>query len=101
VEGDAARHAMETFMEKLVPGRQADIRPGSDKEYAATTVMRIPLAEAACKIRSGGPNDDEEDLTWPAWAGVLPLARTPLAPQQDKACTVDAPAYVLEWQKSA
>jgi hypothetical protein len=40
-----------------------EIRPGSDKEYAATTVLRISLAEAACKVRSGGPNDDEEDLS--------------------------------------
>jgi nitroimidazol reductase NimA-like FMN-containing flavoprotein (pyridoxamine 5'-phosphate oxidase superfamily) len=62
VDGDAARHAMEAFMEKLArpPG---EIRPGSDKEYAATTVLRISLAEAACKVRSGGPNDDEEDLS--------------------------------------
>ncbi|MRW90894.1 pyridoxamine 5'-phosphate oxidase family protein [Duganella sp. FT80W] len=97
VEGDDARHAMEAFMEKLAPGRQAEIRPGSDKEYAATTVMRIPLTEAACKIRSGGPNDDEEDLSWPAWAGVLPWARTPIAPQADPACTLPAPAYVRDW----
>lgn len=99
VEGDAARHAMEAFMDKLVPGRQADVRPGSDKEYAATTVMRIPLAEAACKVRSGGPKDDEEDLNWPAWAGVLPWTRTPQAPQPDAACTIAAPAYVRDWHE--
>jgi len=97
VEGDAARHALEAFMDKLAPGRQAEIRPGSDKEYAATTVLRIPLAEAACKIRSGGPEDDEEDLNWPAWAGVLPWARTALPPQPDAACTRPAPDYVTQW----
>jgi nitroimidazol reductase NimA-like FMN-containing flavoprotein (pyridoxamine 5'-phosphate oxidase superfamily) len=99
VEGQAARHAMETFMEKLVPGRQADVRPGSDKEYAASTVMRIPLDEAACKVRSGAPNDDEEDLSWPAWAGVLPWARTPMPPQRDKDCTVATPPYVIAWAR--
>jgi nitroimidazol reductase NimA-like FMN-containing flavoprotein (pyridoxamine 5'-phosphate oxidase superfamily) len=99
VEGDAARHALEAFMEKLAPGRQAEIRPGSDKEYAATTVLRIPLAEAACKVRAGGPEDDEADLSWPAWAGVLPWARTPLAPQPDPACTIAAPSYVCGWQQ--
>jgi nitroimidazol reductase NimA-like FMN-containing flavoprotein (pyridoxamine 5'-phosphate oxidase superfamily) len=99
VEGDAARHALEAFMEKLAPGRQAEIRPGSDKEYAATTVLRIPLAEAACKVRAGGPEDDEADLNWPAWAGVLPWARTPLAPQPDPACTIAAPSYVCGWQQ--
>jgi nitroimidazol reductase NimA-like FMN-containing flavoprotein (pyridoxamine 5'-phosphate oxidase superfamily) len=99
VEGQAARHAMETFMEKLVPGRQADVRPGSDKEYAATTVLRIPLDEAACKVRAGAPNDDEEDLSWPVWAGVLPWARTPMTPQRDSGCTLEAPPYVVAWAR--
>jgi nitroimidazol reductase NimA-like FMN-containing flavoprotein (pyridoxamine 5'-phosphate oxidase superfamily) len=98
VGGDAARHAMEAFMEKLVPGRQADVRAGSDKEYAATTVMRIPLAEAVCKVRTGAPNDDEEDLGWPAWAGVLPFARVPQAPVRHPDCTIEAPDYVRRWQ---
>jgi nitroimidazol reductase NimA-like FMN-containing flavoprotein (pyridoxamine 5'-phosphate oxidase superfamily) len=96
VEGAAARHAMEVFMEKLVPGRQAEIRPGSDKEYAATTVLRISLAEAACKMRSGGPDDDEEDLSWPAWAGVLPFVRATLPPQTSDDCTLPTPDYVVQ-----
>jgi nitroimidazol reductase NimA-like FMN-containing flavoprotein (pyridoxamine 5'-phosphate oxidase superfamily) len=99
VEGADARHAMEVFMDKLLPGRQADIRPGSDKEYAATTVMRIPLTEAACKVRTGPPNDDEEDLSWPAWAGVLPFSQARLAPVADPACVLEAPDYVRRWQQ--
>jgi nitroimidazol reductase NimA-like FMN-containing flavoprotein (pyridoxamine 5'-phosphate oxidase superfamily) len=100
VTDEAERHrTMEAFMEKLAPGRQAEVRPGSDKEYAATTIMRIALDEAACKVRSGGPTDDEEDLSWPAWAGVLPFARVPMKPVTDPACTIDAPAYVIGWQK--
>lgn len=94
----ARRAAMEAFMEKLAPGRQAEVRAGSDKEYAATTILRIALDEAACKMRSGGPNDDAEDMAWPVWAGVLPLARVRLAPQPDAACSVAAPAYVSQWQ---
>ncbi|MBA5637313.1 pyridoxamine 5'-phosphate oxidase family protein [Duganella sp. LX20W] len=99
VEDDAGKHAaLEALMDKLAPGRQAEIRPGNDKEYAATTVLRISLAEAACKVRAGGPNDDEEDLGWPAWAGVLPFARARTTPVADPACTVAAPAYVRDWQ---
>lgn len=94
------RASLERFMEKLAAGRQAEIRPGNDKEYAATTVLRISLAEAACKLREGGPNDDDEDLAWPAWAGVLPFARTRLAPVADEQCSVAAPAYVLEWESA-
>lgn len=93
----ARRQAMEDFMEKLLPGRQAEVRPGSDKEYAATTVLRIALDEAACKVRSGGPKDDAEDMDWPVWAGVLPITRARLAPVSDAACTVAAPAYVRGW----
>lgn len=91
------RRAMELFMEKLIPGRQAEVRPGNDKEYAATTIMRIPLDEAACKVRSGGPNDDEEDMAWPVWAGVLPFARTPTAPQRHDQSDIPVPVYVHTW----
>lgn len=98
VNDEVERHrSLEAFMEKLAPGRQAEVRPGNDKEYAATTVMRIALDEAACKVRSGGPNDDEEDLQWPVWAGVLPWARTPLAPVRDIGCDIEAPPYVQQW----
>ena len=99
VDEDGKRAAMEAFMESLLPGRQADVRPGNDKEYAATTVLRIALTEAACKIRSGGPNDDEEDMDWPAWAGVLPLEQVHFEPVPDPASTATTPAYVRDWTK--
>ena len=99
VKDETARHAMEAFMEKLAPGRQATIRPGSDKEYAATTVMRIALDEAACKMRKGGPNDDEEDMHWPVWAGELPFAVARRAPIVHPACAVEAPEFIQRWQR--
>ena len=72
-------------------------RRGNDKEFAATTVMRISLAEAACKLRTGGPNDDAEDMGVAAWAGVLPLVQQRGMPVVDPLCTVPAPAYVQQW----
>ena len=96
----AKRQALEDFMEHLAPGRQAQVRPGNDKEYAATTVLRIPLAEAVCKVRSGPPTDDEEDMDIAAWAGVLPLAQARGTPVPDAHCAVAAPAYVKEWPTS-
>jgi nitroimidazol reductase NimA-like FMN-containing flavoprotein (pyridoxamine 5'-phosphate oxidase superfamily) len=93
----AKRAAMAAFMDKLAPGRQAEIRPGNDKEFAAITVMRIGLAEASCKARTGGPKDDEEDLGIPAWSGVLPLAMQRGAPLAHENCAVAAPAYVKAW----
>lgn len=71
--------SLDAFVESLAPGRSHEARPASPKELAATTVLRIALDEAASKVRTGGPKDDDEDLTLPVWAGVLPLALTPQA----------------------
>lgn len=95
VEEKAA--ALDTFMRHLAPGREHEARPGNSKELAATTVMRISLDEAACKVRTGGPNDDAEDMDVAAWAGVLPLVQQRGAPVVDPSCNVSAPAYVQQW----
>lgn len=92
--------ALDAFMETLAPGRSGHARPGNAKELAATTVLRIALDEASCKVRTGGPNDDEEDLALPVWAGVLPLALTPQAPIA-AAAPDDTPDYVRDWQEAA
>ncbi|MES2263540.1 MAG: pyridoxamine 5'-phosphate oxidase family protein [Pseudomonadota bacterium] len=98
VAEEGKRASMEAFMDKLAPGRQAEVRGGSDKEYAATTVLRIALDEAACKVRSGGPNDDAEDMGIAAWAGVLPLHQVRGAPVPDASNTVETmPDYVRQW----
>ena len=36
-------------------------------------MLRISLAEASAKVRDAGAKDDDEDLDWPVWAGVIPL----------------------------
>jgi nitroimidazol reductase NimA-like FMN-containing flavoprotein (pyridoxamine 5'-phosphate oxidase superfamily) len=99
VDGDAAtRASMDTFIDRIAPGRLADVRPGNDKEFAATTVMRIALSEAACKVRTGGPKDDAEDMAIPAWVGVLPLVQQRAEPQPEPQCGVAEPAYVTAWR---
>lgn len=91
------RASLAAFMDKIAPGRQAEIRPGNDKEFAATTVLRISLAEAACKVRSGGPKDDDEDMHIPVWTGVLPLVTARGPAIRDDICSTTAPAYVTAW----
>ena len=93
------RHAMAVFMDKIALGRQAQARPGNDKEFAATTVLRIPLDEAACKTRSGGPNDDVDDMSVPVWAGVLPFSTQKATPIPHESCSQIAPDYVRQWEK--
>lgn len=75
--------ALERFVEALVPGRQADLRPTTRKEIDGTGVLRLSLAESSAKCRDGGPVDDDEDYELPIWAGVVPLTTTIGAPLDD------------------
>jgi hypothetical protein len=63
--------------------------------------MRISLEEAACKVRSGGPQDDEEDMALPVWAGVLPMRSQRMAPVPDPQSSAPAPDYVQLWTKKS
>jgi uncharacterized protein len=74
VDEDEKRRALDAIVEKVKPGRTREVRGPSAKELAATRVLRVPIAEASVKIRSGGPIDDPEDLAIPCWAGHIPLA---------------------------
>jgi nitroimidazol reductase NimA-like FMN-containing flavoprotein (pyridoxamine 5'-phosphate oxidase superfamily) len=89
--------ALAAFLDHLLAGRQAEVRPGNAKELAATTVLRIGLDEAAAKVHAGPPEDDDEDMAWPVWAGVLPLQLSPQTPVRDAACSTAEPEYVRRW----
>lgn len=76
------RQALDALVDHVVPGRAADSRPADKKELAATAVIRLDLNEVSAKLRTGGVNDEPEDLALPHWAGVVPLRKgygTPLA----------------------
>jgi hypothetical protein len=60
-------------VDHVVPGRAATLRPNTRKELAATAMLAVPLHEASLKTRTGGVEDDEDDIDSGAWAGVLPL----------------------------
>lgn len=66
---------LERFVEKVSPGRWGLLRPMTDNEVKATGVVRLHIKDASCKIRAAGVLDDDEDLNWPVWAGVIPLER--------------------------
>lgn len=67
--------SLRSFIDGLYPGRWDTLRPITDKELAATTLLRIALDEASAKVRDCGVKDDEDDLSWPVWAGVIPLRK--------------------------
>jgi hypothetical protein len=75
--------SLEAFVERLTPGRWAELRPVNDQELKATTVVSMPIDEASAKIRTGGPVDDEEDYALDVWAGVVPIRTIVDAPVDD------------------
>ena len=101
VAGEHKAQALAWFMDHLAPGRQSQVRPGDATELAATTVLRLSLAEASAKLRCGPPDDDPGDLAWPVWAGVLPLEVVAQAPQPDPGCDPrqahEPPVHVQQW----
>lgn len=95
-DAEEKRRALDALVDHVVPGRAADSRPADKKELAATAVIRLDLNEVSAKLRTGGVNDEPEDLSLPHWAGVVPLRKgydTPVADLRLAAGT-DVPAYL-------
>jgi uncharacterized protein len=70
---DEKEARLRVFVDTLFPGRWDILRPMNAKEFKATTVMSLPLSEASAKVRTGPPEDAEDDYALPIWAGVLPI----------------------------
>jgi uncharacterized protein len=66
--------ALRLFTERVMPGRWQELRAPKEIELRATLVLSLPIEEESAKVRAGPPEDDDEDLGAPVWAGVLPLA---------------------------
>lgn len=75
--------ALEAFTEALIPGRWREVRPPSHQELRQTHILAMPINEAAAKVRSGPPDDDDTpDAEIETWAGSVPIETrfgTPLA----------------------
>jgi hypothetical protein len=76
LEGDDKLRALDVLVEKLVPGRLAEVRPSTPKELAATLVLALPVDRWSLRVSEGWPEDEPSDLEGDAWAGVVPLHLT-------------------------
>src|SRR5271163_1855634 len=84
VEGEAAKlAAMRDFVEYVIRGRWATVRPPSSQELKGTMVVSVPLVEASAKVRTGFAIDDEKDYGGNAYTGVIPLKWVASAPIPD------------------
>jgi hypothetical protein len=75
--------ALRILSEHILPGRWNDSRQPNERELKATSVLRVPIEEFSAKVRQGPPIDDEEDYSFPTWAGVVPLEMVAGAPIAD------------------
>lgn len=76
--------AMARLVDRLSPERNATLRPMHASEIDVTRMIAIDIEHASAKVRSGPPLDAPDDVTHPAWAGVVPLRLTPSAPIADE-----------------
>ena len=95
-EPERKTHALRIISEHVIAGRWSEVRPPSEKELKATSVLEFAIEEASAKLREGPPVDDEADYSLPVWAGVLPLSLEPQSPVPDpRLASALAPSAVV------
>ena len=91
------RRALDTITDALLPGRSREVRPSTTKELAAVQVLALPIEEWSLKVSEGWPDDPDDDVAGPAWAGVLPLIQHygDAVPAPDLRAGIELPDSVL------
>jgi nitroimidazol reductase NimA-like FMN-containing flavoprotein (pyridoxamine 5'-phosphate oxidase superfamily) len=93
--------ALRVLSEHILPGRWEDSRQPNERELKATSVLRVPIEEFSAKVRQGPAIDDEEDYSFPTWAGVLPLEMVAGKPIDDARLLPGrgVPAYIKPYSR--
>ncbi len=93
--------ALRLLSEHILPGRWADSRQPNERELKATSVLRVPIEEFSAKVRQGPVVDDEEDYSFPTWAGVVPLVMVAGDPIDDARLVPgqSAPKYARHYSR--
>jgi nitroimidazol reductase NimA-like FMN-containing flavoprotein (pyridoxamine 5'-phosphate oxidase superfamily) len=102
VEGEAAKlAAMRDFVEYVIRGRWATVRPPTEQELKGTMVLAVPLAEASAKVRTGFAVNEDEDYATPTWTGVIPMKWISQAPVPDPrgSPAIPAPANIQHYSR--
>lgn len=99
LEGDEKYAALAKMSDYMIPGRWDESRLPTDQEMKGTSIVRFVIEEASVKVRSGPPLDEDEDLPFPAWAGVLPMTTAIGYPIDDPRAPEarEVPDYVTDW----
>jgi nitroimidazol reductase NimA-like FMN-containing flavoprotein (pyridoxamine 5'-phosphate oxidase superfamily) len=71
ITGDEKVAQLDAFINKLIPGRAAELRASTEQEMKATTLLGMLITEASGKIRTGSVHGNPDDAQENIWAGVL------------------------------
>jgi len=91
--------ALRALSEHIIPGRWDDSRQPNEKELRATSVLRLPISEFSAKVRVGPAVDDEQDYSFPTWAGVIPLETVVGTAIRDERCQQEMPTYLRNYSR--
>lgn len=80
LEGSERDRALDRLVERVLPGRLAEVRPMSPEEARRTMVVALDVEEASGKWSAGPTDDDPEDVVREIWSGVVPLRTVAFAP---------------------
>jgi len=83
--------AMRDFVEYVIRGRWAEVRPPTEQELKATMVLSVPLVEASAKVRTGFAIDKSDEYADAGWTGVIPFKWAAQTPVPDPRGNVELP----------
>ncbi len=67
------RSALRAIVDRFEQGRSAKLRDDTEDELRQTMVLKLDLAHASTKIRTGPPGEDLDGLADGTFVGVVPL----------------------------
>lgn len=73
---------LKVITDNIIKDRWDEVPVGSENELKATMVIKFTIDKASAKIRSGGPEGDEENPN-EVWSGHIPLVMKALSPVLD------------------
>lgn len=99
-------HAMTLITDNVLKYRWDNSRvPPTKAELSSTGILRVEIASASAKVRTGGPHDDRHDtkdqkVIGNIWTGVVPSYLHYLDPvASDYNQVKSVPSHVSEWVK--
>ncbi len=82
---------LKNMIENYYPTRWDKLRPITEIELKQTKVFGMEINEASAKIRDAGVKDDEGDLDWPLWSGIVPISLDKGTPIEDEKNSTGTP----------